>query len=88
MGTPYYLFGGAVQVWNELNQGSQVPLLALQIGESFFSLLGEVLFSAIGYITTTLLYYDLRVRKEGFDLEHRLARATESDAAPPALPEL
>jgi hypothetical protein len=77
---PMLLFGGAIQAWNELNQDSQIPLLALQVGEALVGVLGEVLFSAIGTITTTLLYYDLRVRKEGFDLEHRLTLATASDS--------
>ena len=52
--------------------GSGIAVMLVQIGQVIFQAAGQVLFGAIGYITATLIYYDLRVRKEAFDLQQRL----------------
>lgn len=52
--------------------GSTTVLLVTQIGNALFQAAGQTLFGAIGLVTATLLYYDLRVRKEAFDLQQRL----------------
>lgn len=52
--------------------GSTTVLLVTQIGNALFQAAGQTLFGAIGLVTTTLIYYDLRVRKEAFDLQQRL----------------
>ena len=59
---PTYLIGFAIPLL--------VRDLAIQtvINQSLSSAVG-ILLTPIQLITTTLLYYDLRVRKEGFDLE-------------------
>lgn len=36
---------------------------------SVFSIAGQVIVGPIAFCGVTLLYYDLRIRKEGFDLE-------------------
>jgi hypothetical protein len=46
--------------------------MLVQAGNVLFSAVGQTLFGGVAYITTTLLYYDLRIRKEAFDLEQRL----------------
>ena len=45
------------------------------------SLVGNILVAPIGAAAYVLLYYDLRIRKEGFDLE-MLARSMGSEEAP------
>ena len=54
----------------------------LNIVNAFLSAVGQSLFGAIFWITSTILYYDLRVRKEAFDLE-QLAERTEELPRPP-----
>lgn len=59
----------------------------LLIGQ-VFSLIGQVIAAPIGGIAMILLYYDLRIRKEAFDLEMLAERmesgGEESDAVNPA----
>jgi hypothetical protein len=43
--------------------------LAYTVVTQGFSVAGQVLMAPIGAIAVILLYYDLRIRKEGFDLE-------------------
>jgi hypothetical protein len=47
--------------------------------------IAQAVFGAIGYIASTILYYELRVRKEAFDLEHQTGQPGEGGAplAPP-----
>jgi hypothetical protein len=72
---PTGLFGFLAGIWLVATGGSDTAMLVSQIGNVVFNAAGQTLFGAIGYITTTLLYYDLRVRKEAFDLEQRLPQA-------------
>jgi len=54
--------------------GALLPLVtpnkqtALLIGQ-LFETLGQLISTPVGAITSILLYYDLRIRKEGFDLQ-------------------
>jgi hypothetical protein len=57
------VFGSMVGLWSDL-----MPLVLISILEVF-------IYPFI-YIVVTVLYYDMRVRKEGFDLE-LLATATQ-----------
>jgi hypothetical protein len=59
--------------------GNQGVMALVQAGNVLFSAIGQVFFGSVLYITATILYYDLRVRKEAFDLEQRLP----SDVPPP-----
>jgi len=72
-----------------LNVGPTGQLL-VQAGNTVFGALGETLFGAIVYITITLFYYDLRIRKEAFDLQQRAdyagLSAEASQPTPPAWP--
>jgi hypothetical protein len=49
--------------------------VAVSTGNVLFGTLGETLFGSIIYIALTLFYYDLRIRKEAFDLQQRAASA-------------
>jgi len=55
-----------------LSGGSAFVELGMQVIQTVVQTAGQVLFTPIGHITATLLYYDLRVRKEAFDLQQRL----------------
>jgi len=48
---------------------SQLPGLAQMFFTQFVDLLANILVMPIGVTATILMYYDLRIRKEGFDLE-------------------
>jgi Membrane domain of glycerophosphoryl diester phosphodiesterase len=56
-----------------LSGGNALVELGLQVIQTVFQTAGQVLFTPIGLITAVLLYYDLLVRKEAFDLQQRLA---------------
>ena len=60
------------------------PLVSALIVQPF-SLIGEVLVAPIGAAAMILLYYDLRIRKEGFDLE-MLARSAGPEKSIPDIP--
>jgi hypothetical protein len=66
-----------------LSGGSAVVELAMQVVQTTFQTAAQVLFTPVALITTTLLYYDLVVRKEAFDLQQRLPRA---EIVPPGYP--
>lgn len=70
--------------------GNQGAVMLVQTGNVLVNAIGQTLFGGILYITTTLLYYDLRIRKEAFDLEQRMPSpeqaATPYQPAPPTLP--
>jgi len=55
-------------------------LIAAQVVNGIMSALGQALFGSVIWITVTILYYELRVRKEAFDLEQLAERA---EALPP-----
>jgi len=57
----------------------------VQAGNVLFSAIGQTFFGSILYITATILYYDLRIRKEAFDLEQRLP-TSEVPPPPPYVP--
>jgi len=67
--------------------GGESPSLGVFIGQ-VFSVVGQVLAAPIGATASILLYYDLRIRKEAFDLEMLAnsmgAGGEESDAVAPA----
>ena len=60
----------------------------LQLVNAFMSAVGQSLLGAIFWMTSTLLYFDLRVRKEAFDLEQLTARAEEQPSSPLPPPRL
>jgi hypothetical protein len=65
----FAFIAGFVAVASSNNSGAMV---LVQAGNVLFSAIGQIFFGAVLYITSTVLYYDLRVRKEAFDLEQRL----------------
>lgn len=70
---PSGLFSFVVGIVLAVTDVGAAGMVASQVGSTLFQALGETLFGAIGSITLTLLYYDLRVRKEAFDLQQRAA---------------
>lgn len=72
---PSGLFAFASGIVMAISGGGVAAAIGVQIGNAFFQAVGQTLFGAITYILMTLLYYDLRVRKEAFDLEQRAGPA-------------
>jgi Membrane domain of glycerophosphoryl diester phosphodiesterase len=72
---PTGLFVFAAGILVALSDGGTAALMGMQVGNVLFQAAGQTLFGAIGLITTTLLYYDLRIRKEAFDLQQRIPQA-------------
>ena len=58
-----------------LSGGNAVVQLVMQVVETAFNTAAQVVFTPIALITATLLFYDLMVRKEAFDLQQRLPQA-------------
>ena len=60
-------------------------MLTRQAWQEIISTLGRILFGPITAIALTLVYYDQRVRKEAFDIEHtmRVMSAPENSAPGP-----
>jgi uncharacterized membrane protein len=71
----YFLLGIGLGVLGLANQSQMIALFAQ-------TLLTIVAYPIIGLLTM-LLYYDARIRKEGFDVEH-LARSLDAPPAPAA----
>jgi hypothetical protein len=65
--------------------GNTAVMVMTQIGNVLFQAAGQTLFGAVGLVTATLLYYDLLVRKEAFDLQQRLpdVEVVQPTAYPP-----
>lgn len=63
-----------------LSGGSAVVEMGMQVVQTVFQTAAQVLFTPVALITTTLLYYDLMVRKEAFDLQQRLP---QTEIVPP-----
>lgn len=64
-----FLMGGAAQLLGRLVGGFTAnPVMALFLVQ-LFALIAQVLATPIGAIAFILFYYDLRIRKEAFDLE-------------------
>jgi hypothetical protein len=58
------------------------PLLVAAI-DGIVGLIAALVFTPYGYIVLTLLYYDQRVRREGFDVERMMeAAGLDANAAP------
>jgi hypothetical protein len=72
---PTTLIGGLVM----LVVGRANPLLH-QLLNGVLNGLAQAIFLPLAPIAQTLLYYELRVRKEAFDLEQRLSEAESVDA--------
>jgi hypothetical protein len=51
--------------------------MTAQIAAQFFSFATQALIGPVATIAFTLLYYDVRVRKEAFDLEHMMRQLDE-----------
>jgi hypothetical protein len=83
---PTGLFGFLAGILVVVSGGSDTALIGMQVGNVVFQAAGQTLFGAIGYITTTLLYYDLRIRKEAFDLQQRLPQAEMPQYPPQGSP--
>lgn len=66
---PAALVGGLSGGAALLEGGNASASMALQVMSTLMSALGQFLFGCLTWIVLTLLYYDLRVRKEAFDLE-------------------
>jgi hypothetical protein len=80
---PSGLFGfiaGIVAVASGNNPGA---LALVQAGNILFSAIGQTFFGSVLYITGTILYYDLRIRQEGFDLEQRVGAGAEATTTYP-----
>jgi len=78
---PSALFAMVAGIILGLTQASQTWIIGMQVGSALLQALGETLFGSVGYITLVLLYYDLRIRKEAFDLQQR-ASAADLTTAP------
>jgi len=52
---------------------SSTGIFSRQMFQELLSTVGGVLFGPITAIALTLVYYDQRVRKEAFDIEHMMA---------------
>jgi hypothetical protein len=74
---PSAIFGA---IFGAITLGSGGPpnFVQQQLANSVISAITSVLVTPFSLIAYTLMYYDLRIRKEGFDLEHQ-ARALVPD---------
>ena len=66
LNTPFFLLGGAIS-------SGETPSLLLSLVGVAFSRASSMLIAPVTFIAATLLYYDLRVRKENYDIP-RLAQ--------------
>jgi len=69
-----------------LSDGNLVVQMGMQIVQTIAQAAGQTLFTPIGYIMATLIYYDLRIRKEAFDLQQRLPQAEMPQYPPQGSP--
>ena len=83
--TPFFILAA-------MNKTGQQLALGWQILQHFATFIAEVLIGPIETIAFSLMYYNLRVRKEAFDLQHLMASlgsgsapALETPAAPTAV---
>lgn len=67
-----YILQFPLQLAAEFLKGSGAATI-LNALASLWSVLGAILAAPVAFIASTLFYYDLRVRKEGFDLERLVA---------------
>ena len=80
---PTTLVGVATGVSAAVSKSSGVMGIA-QVVNSLVSAAAQALFGSLNWITTTVLYYELRVRKEAFDLEQRATDGEPAASLPPA----
>jgi len=72
---------------DELGSLAGTGIFTRQMFETIASTLGGVLFGPVTAIGLTLVYYDLRVRKEAFDIEHMMRlMVPESEASGASAP--
>jgi hypothetical protein len=72
---PSGIFGFVGGIVTTVMHAGQTGQMVVQAGNVLFGTLGETLFGSIAYIVITLFYYDLRIRKEAFDLQQRAGYA-------------
>ena len=65
-----------------VSQSAAGPRVVIEVVNTFVSAVAQSLFGALTWISLVVIYYELRVRKEAFDLE-RLA--AEGEGSPPPL---
>jgi hypothetical protein len=58
------------------------PLLRFVLQSILGGIVG-ILVAPLQYITLTVLYYDLRIRKEGFDLQMQMQDTPQGSSGPP-----
>jgi hypothetical protein len=83
---PTGLFAFVAGILAAIFSSNQGAVILVQTGNVLFSAIAQTLFGGILYITATLLYYDLRIRKEAFDLEQRMPTTEEQYTPYPAPP--
>jgi hypothetical protein len=66
-------------VFNAVRTHQHVPFAVLLL-QHFASFVSQVLAAPIGTIAFSLMYYNLRVRKEAFDIQHLMASLGASPA--------
>jgi hypothetical protein len=69
---PSGIIGVASGILVSISEAGVVAQGILQIVQTIFQAAAQTLFTPVGYITATLIYYDLLVRKEALDLQQRL----------------
>lgn len=84
---PAGLFGFVAGILVVVTNANALGLMLMQVGNAVLQAVGQTLFGAIGYVTTTLLFYDLLVRKEAFDLQQRLPHVEITPPAQPGYPQ-
>jgi hypothetical protein len=75
---PAGLVGALSAVVSDLLPSADWLTAAFNLLSALVSAVTGALFAPLGYIASTVLYYELRVRKEAFDLE-RLAERTAAE---------
>jgi hypothetical protein len=84
---PSALVGVLAGLGAVMSRNSEHGLATLiDIVNGIVSAASQALFTPLALITMTVLYYELRVRKEAFDLEQRAGEGTEPPTVPPAYP--
>jgi hypothetical protein len=76
---PHELLAYAGEQWLDTGIGTMAAAL-LDAGQEALTAVNGIVLGALSYIATTLFYYDLRVRKEAFDLEHAATSAAPEHA--------
>ncbi len=81
---PSSLIGGAIAFVAVLSNNPSTALLTLgNVVSTLVSTVAQALVESITWITVSILYFELRVRKEAFDLQQRLGTTDEPRPSPP-----